>query len=90
MLINAEEVLVKLKRRHNDELRARRFPTAWAFNVAIEIIKNAKAVGEVRHSDWVQEGTNIRCLSCNYTMDEKGLVATDVCPHCGCIMDGGE
>lgn len=89
-LIEADEVLKELKRHHSEELKARRFPTAWAFNVAIEVIKNAsKSVNEVRHSDWVQDGTKIRCLSCNYTVDEKGLIATEVCPCCGCIMDGG-
>lgn len=88
--IDADEVLRELERQRKEELRNKRYQVVYAYNVAIDVVKQAKSLNVFKHGDWLQEDDGmVRCPECNWMMKEKGIMSTEQCPHCGCLMDGG-
>ncbi len=88
--VDGDAILRELERQRKEELRNKRYSAIYAFEVAIDIVKNAKTIEVFEHGDWVQEENGmVRCPKCNWRMEEKGIMSTEQCPRCGCIMDGG-
>ena len=86
--IDADEVLRELERQRKEELRNKRYQVVYAYNVALDIVKQAKTLETLRRANWVQDDDGmVRCSECNWQMEEKGILSTEQCPRCGCIMD---